>query len=68
MKIKPSGDDENQADDENAEKIVDENLMPQSVVFLDGTDDFLKQRVKELSEEKIVNTHYNEEGMTRRLG
>ena len=41
--------------------------MPQSVIFLDETDEFLKQRVKELPEVKIANTHYNEEGMIRRL-
>ncbi|EGR27078.1 hypothetical protein IMG5_201950 [Ichthyophthirius multifiliis] len=67
LKNKPNGEDDNQ-DDENAEKIVDENIMPQSVVFFDGSDIFLKQRIKELPEEELQNTHYNEEGMNRRLG
>lgn len=34
---------------------------------MQGTDEFLKQRVKELPEERVANTHYNEEGMNRRL-
>jgi len=54
-------------DEETAEKVIDENLIPESVVLLQGTDEFLKQRVKELPEERVANTHYNEEGMNRRL-
>jgi len=34
---------------------------------LQAKDDSLKTRVKELPEEKILGTHYNEEGMGRRI-
>ncbi|EAS02125.2 Dpy-30 motif protein (macronuclear) [Tetrahymena thermophila SB210] len=54
-------------DNENAEKIIDDTLIPESVVFFQASDEFLKQRVKELPEEKVAGTHYNEEGMNRRL-
>lgn len=40
-------------DEETAEKVVDDNLIPDSVVFLTGTDEYLKQRVKELPEEQV---------------
>jgi len=29
-------------DEETAEKVIDENLIPESVVLLQGTDEFLK--------------------------
>ena len=58
--------------EEGAEKswegyIVNEAIAPQSVIHLEGESEFLKQRVRELPEEKVMGTHWNEEGMARRL-
>ena len=38
------------------------------MILLEGSDEFLKLRVKDIPEDKVLNTHYNEEGMNRRLG
>jgi len=45
----------------NAEKV------PEFVVRLEGSDEFLKARTKGLPEESIAGTHFTEEGMNRRL-
>lgn len=45
----------------------DSDLLPDSVIILEGGDEFLKQRVRALPEEENVNSHYTEEGMVRRL-
>ncbi|XP_065882861.1 adenylate kinase 7-like [Dysidea avara] len=42
-------------------------IMPDVVVSLTATDDFLKQRVINLPESVISGTHNNEEGFMRRL-
>ena len=46
---------------------VDTKIIPQFVIKLEASDEFLKVRVKGLPEEKIAGTHYTEEGMNRRL-
>ena len=61
---------------------LNEDVIPSSIIFLQGiqfilfiligNDSFLKERIKNLDESRLEalsksNTHYNEEGMTRRL-
>lgn len=55
------------ADPDNPVLVIDKRKIPEFVVKFESTDDFLKGRVKALPEEKVAGTHYNEEGMTRRL-
>lgn len=47
--------------------VIDERKVPEFVVKLEAPDDFLKVRVKGLPEDQVTGTHYNEEGMNRRL-
>ena len=42
-------------------------IMPEIVVSLDATDDFLKARVMNLPESVVAGTHNTEEGLLRRL-
>lgn len=59
---------EGEEDDGSAERVVDENIVPQTVIVFQGNDDFLKHRVRNLPETQVAGTHYTEEGMARRLG
>lgn len=43
------------------------DLIPQFIIQLNADELSLKQRVKELPLEKTVDTHFNEQGMDRRL-
>lgn len=45
----------------------DPAITPSSLLRLDAEDDFLKQRVKELPEEKVQGTHLNDADLDRRL-
>ncbi|XP_072756801.1 adenylate kinase 7 isoform X2 [Anoplolepis gracilipes] len=42
-------------------------ILPELVVILEASDKFLKERVINLPEKEIQNTHYTEEHMLRRL-
>ncbi|KAL4237761.1 Adenylate kinase 7 [Mactra antiquata] len=42
-------------------------IMPEFVINLKANDDFLKQRIMNLPESEVVNTHNTEEGLVRRL-
>ncbi|KAF5274111.1 hypothetical protein FQR65_LT04509 [Abscondita terminalis] len=56
--------------DEELEEEEDEALnplLPDYVVSLEATDEFLCERVMRLSEKEILGTHYGEESMLRRL-
>lgn len=47
---------------------LNKEILPNNVIILEGgSDKFLKNRIKEMSEEKLNGTHYNEESMNRRL-
>lgn len=46
---------------------VNQRIIPQYCIVLEGEDAILKQRVKELPAEKTEGTHYNEKDMDRRL-
>ena len=47
--------------------VIDDRKVPEFVVKFESTDEALKARIKGLPEEQVAGTHYNEEGMTRRL-
>lgn len=47
--------------------IKNEEIFPKSCILMTGSDSALVDRVKELPEEAIENTHYNFADMTRRL-
>lgn len=57
------------------EKFVDENveiknvtaILPELVVVLEASDEFLKERIINRPEREIQNTHYTEEHMLRRM-
>ena len=63
---KPS-EDGGEVDAETAEKIINNNIIPESVIFLNANDDFLNNRVKCLPEENLIDTHWDYEGINRRL-
>ena len=41
--------------------------MPEVVICLDATDEFLKMRIMNLPENVVAGTHNTEEGLVRRL-
>jgi adenylate kinase len=45
----------------------DPAITPSSFVRFDATDEFLKQRVKDLPEEKVHGTHWNDADLDRRI-
>ena len=47
--------------------IPDQAIFPSSVIVFKGDDDFLINRVKQLPEDSINGTHYNNADMIRRL-
>ncbi len=59
--------EEEDVDPDNPILIIDKRKVPEFVVQLEAEDEFLNNRIKSLSEEAIVETHYTEEGMKRRL-
>ncbi|WAR18490.1 KAD7-like protein [Mya arenaria] len=42
-------------------------IMPEFIVSLEATDEFLKNRIMNLPESQVVDTHNTEEGLVRRL-
>ena len=42
-------------------------IFPSSVIVIDGDDEYLKKRVKKLSDANLAGTHYTDEDMARRL-
>ncbi|KAL6435642.1 hypothetical protein ACFW04_005517 [Cataglyphis niger] len=69
-------DKENLEEEEEEEQFEDENIeirntnvaiLPELVVVLEASDEFLKERIMNLPEKEIQNTHYTEEHMLRRL-
>lgn len=47
--------------------MIDSRKVPEFVLKLEASEQFLKNRIKQLPEESLENTHYTEEGMNRRL-
>lgn len=46
---------------------MDQSILPQYVIVIQGEDAHLKQRVKELPAEKTADTHFKDPDMDRRL-
>ncbi len=47
--------------------VKDDSIFPGSILVLDGNDEDLIQRVRELPEDQITGTHYNMDSMQRRI-
>jgi adenylate kinase len=43
------------------------SLLPQYLIVIESTTEFLKERVINMSEDQIIGTHNNEQGFTRRI-
>lgn len=60
--------EEEQFEDENIEiRNTNITILPELVVVLEASDEFLKERIINLPEKEIQNTHYTEEHMLRRM-
>ena len=46
---------------------INTEVLPQYVIVFQGDDAALKQRVKEMAPEKVINTHFNDAQMDRRI-
>lgn len=46
---------------------LDKDIYPDSVIIIKATNEFLIARAKSMPEQMVVGTHYNDEGMKRRL-
>ncbi|XP_028047086.1 adenylate kinase 7 [Monomorium pharaonis] len=59
--------------EETEEKFTDESvevnttILPELIVVLEASDEFLKERIINRPEREIQNTHYTEEHMLRRM-
>lgn len=58
---------ENLNEEDEEETYADDSIMPELVVSLEASDEFLKERIIQRPEWEIQGTHYTEEHMTRRL-
>lgn len=65
MKPKPTA--EGEPGDPDGPKILDSEIIPDTVIIFEATDDYLKNTIKQLPESQIANTHYTQEGMERRI-
>jgi len=61
-----AGEETEEAEDENVPQ-YHKLLMPELIISLDATDEFLRQRVMNMPESMVVGTHNTEEGLARRL-
>jgi len=54
--------------DDNVEiRNVNTAILPELVIVLEASDEFLKERIINRPESEIQNTHYTEEHMLRRM-
>ncbi|KAG7203649.1 hypothetical protein KM043_013684 [Ampulex compressa] len=60
-------DQDDETGDEEAEIAADFSIMPELVVALEASDEYLKERIINRPEREIQHTHYTEEHMIRRL-
>lgn len=55
-------------EDKNIEgRNINAAILPELVVVLEASDEFLKERIINRPEREIQNTHYTEEHMLRRM-
>ena len=60
--------DENKPEDALDRLVLNSEILPNNILNITGlSDDFLKNRVKNMPESSMSNSHNNEEGLTRRL-
>eukprot|EP00731_Ephydatia_muelleri_P027932 Em0019g805a len=59
--------DKDEGEKDAKEPTYNKLLMPETIVSLDASDDFLKTRIMNLPESKVAGTHNTEEGLLRRL-
>ncbi|XP_028398700.1 adenylate kinase 7-like [Dendronephthya gigantea] len=59
--------EEAEEDEDGEPPLYNKLIMPEKVISLDTTDDFLKARVMNLPESVVAGTHNTEEGLLRRL-
>ena len=60
--------DENKPEDALDRLVLNSEILPNNILNItDLSDDFLKNRVKNMPESSMSNSHNNEEGLTRRL-
>ncbi|KAL3873983.1 hypothetical protein ACJMK2_037057 [Sinanodonta woodiana] len=59
--------EEEEAEDASKQENYDKLIMPEVVVCLEATDEFLKNRVMNLPESAVAGTHNTEDGLIRRL-
>lgn len=65
-----AGENANEIDEELDEEVQADgtvSIMPELVVSLEASDEFLKERIIHRPEKEIQGTHYTEEHMVRRL-
>lgn len=61
-------DEDTEFEDEDTEmKNVNVTILPELVVVLEASDEFLKERIMNLPESEIRDTHYTEQHMLRRM-
>ena len=60
-------DREKQEEEDDQIEGVRRDILPDLVVSLEASDEFLKERVIDLPERDVQSTHYTEEHMLRRL-
>ena len=49
------------------EKRVNTDIFPQTIIKLRASDEILKERAKKMPEAAVPGSHYNDDGMIRRL-
>ncbi|XP_071962489.1 adenylate kinase 7-like [Antedon mediterranea] len=60
-------DDEDEQEENSKMPVFDKNIMPEVIISLNCTDEFLKDRVMNLPESVVAGTHNTEDGLQRRL-
>eukprot|EP01017_Pseudomicrothorax_dubius_P008468 TRINITY_DN12791_c0_g1_i1.p1 TRINITY_DN12791_c0_g1~~TRINITY_DN12791_c0_g1_i1.p1 ORF type:complete len:709 (-),score=197.98 TRINITY_DN12791_c0_g1_i1:91-2217(-) len=54
-------------EEHDGNRVVNTKMLPETIILLKANDEFLKKRAQGLPEEVLTGSHYNEEGMNRRL-
>lgn len=60
-------DDEEEEEEGKEELQYDKKIMPEFVICLTSSDDYLRKRIMNMPEKEVSNTHNTEDGFSRRL-
>lgn len=60
-------DDEEEEEEGKEELQYDKKIMPEFVICLTSSDDYLRKRIMNMPEKDVSNTHNTEDGFSRRL-